>query len=125
MGVLLAAKKKKRAKIFSELFEFNEQLIMNMKFKKYPVEKVAGKFIYIPRILHGENVLGEKDTELISDYIGNLGFSDALSQIDYLNAKRPDLLRIKDESLDEYKKYGSLYIKIFFMIGVLIAVLLV
>lgn len=125
MGVMLSAKKKKRAKIFGELYEFNEQLIMNMKFRKYPVEKIAEKFNYIPQILQGVNVLEEKDTALISDYIGNLGFSDALSQIDYLNAKRADLLRIKDESSDEYKKYGSLYIKIFFMIGVLIAVLLV
>ncbi len=54
----------------------------------------------------------------------NLGKSDALSQIDYLNDRKATLAKCRDDSLSDYKRYGSLYVKIFFMIGVLAAVLL-
>lgn len=98
---------------------------MNLKFKRQPVETVAAKFEYIPKILKGEGALEERDYLLVSEYLNNLGHSDALSQVDYLNGKRAELLKLKEESAENYKKYGSLYIKIFFMVGVLIAVLLI
>ena len=64
------------------------------------------------------------DGETISEYVFNLGKSDALSQIDYLNERKTILAKFRDESTENYKKYSSLYIKIFFMLGVLMAVLL-
>ncbi len=110
--------------IFSELYEFNEQLILNLKFARQPVDKVAEPYKYVPEILKGEPVLDGKDGEIISEYIVNLGKSDAMSQIDYLNGRKSSLEKLKEESFTNYKKYSSLYVKIFFMVGVLIAVLL-
>lgn len=124
IGVLLSANKKKRSRIFSELYEFNEQLILNLKFNRYPVEKVAQPFKFVSEILKGKKLLEGKDGEIISDYTVNLGKSDALSQIDYLNDRKAALAKCRDDSLADYKRYGSLYVKIFFMIGVLAAVLL-
>lgn len=110
--------------VFSELYEFNEKLIMNLKFNRMSMDKVAEGFKYIPEILSGNSVLEGKDSELINEYIVNLGKSDAVSQLDYLNGRKAYLAKYRDESNTEYKKYGSLYVKIFFMIGVLMAVLL-
>ncbi len=124
IGVFLSANKKKRSRIFSELYEFNEQLILNLKFNRNPVEKVAEPFKYVTEILNGKKLLDGKDGEIISDYTVNLGKSDALSQIDYLNDRKAALAKCKDDSLADYKRYGSLYVKIFFMLGVLAAVLL-
>ena len=124
LGVFLSANKKKRALVFSELCEFNEQLIMNLKFNKSPLYDVAQGFKYMPVALKGEKVLDGKDSEVISDYFINLGKSDALSQIDYLNGKKEILAKYRDESQLNYKKYSSLYVKIFFMLGILMAVLM-
>lgn len=124
IGVLLSANKKKRSRIFSELYEFNEQLILNLKFNRYPVDKVAEPYKFVSEILKGKKLLEGKDGEIIRDYTVNLGKSDALSQIDYLNDRKAALAKCRDDSLADYKRYGSLYVKIFFMIGVLAAVLL-
>lgn len=110
--------------VFSELYEFNEQLLINLKYARNPIDKVAENFKYVPEILQGEKSLDGKDGEIISEYVVNLGKSDALSQIDYLNDRKAVLAKCRDESFDEYKRYSSLYVKIFFMVGVLMAVLL-
>lgn len=124
IGVFLSAKKKRRMQIFAELYEFNEQLLLNMKYSRLPMEKVAKNFKFMPEVLNGKILLEGKDGEIISDYVFNLGRSDALSQIDYLNERKTVLTKCRDESSNDYKKYSSLYIKIFFLLGVLMAILL-
>jgi len=110
--------------VFSELCEFNDQLILNLKFEKKPLDKVAQSYKYVPTALKGGKVLEGKDGEVISDYFVNLGKSDAISQIDYLNGRKELLAKYREESQISYKKYSSLYVKIFFMIGVLMAILM-
>ena len=124
IGIFLSTKKKRRMEIFAELYEFNEQLLLNMKFSQQTLEKVAQNFKFIPEVLSGKILLEGKDGEVISDYVLNLGKSDALSQIDYLNERKAVLIKYRDESSGEYRKYSSLYIKIFFLLGVLMAILL-
>lgn len=110
--------------VFAELYEFNEQLILNLKFSREPIDKVAERFKYIPEILGGKKVLDGSDGETVADYISSLGKSDAVSQIDYLSERKAVLSKCKDESFSDYKRYSSLYVKIFFMVGLLAAVLL-
>ena len=110
--------------IFSELYEFNEQLLLNLKFSRKTIDKIAENFNFIPEILQGKRLLEGEDGEVIDDYFTNLGKSDALSQIDYLNERKVRLAKCRDESAEDYKKYSSLYVKIFFLIGVLMAILL-
>lgn len=124
LGVFLSAGKKKRMSVFAEFYEFNEQLLINLKYNRHPIDKVAQPYKYVTEILNGKKVLDGTDGEFLKDYAVNLGKSDALSQIDYLNGRKVALTKYKDESFSDYKKYSSLYVKIFFMIGVLIAVML-
>lgn len=124
IGLFLSAGKKKTMNVFGELYEFNEQLLLNMKFARKPLNKVAENFKYMPSVLNGETVLKGKDGEIIREYISSLGKTDPLSQIDYLNERQSALRKYKEDSIENYKKYSSLYIKIFFMLGVLAAVML-
>lgn len=124
IGVYLSAYKKKRKQVFSELYEFNEQLILTLKFTRSSIDEIAQPFKYVPPILYGEIPLTGDDAEFITDYTKNLGKTDALSQVDYLNEKKFLLKKYKEESFADYKKYSSLYVKLFLLIGVMIAVLL-
>ncbi len=124
IGVFLSANKKKRMAVFAELYEFNEELLLNLKFTRAPVAEIAKKYKFMPDILGGKQLLEGEDGDIIRDYAKNLGKSDAISQIDYLNDRKSVLSKRREESAETYKKYSSLYIKIFFLLGVLLAVLL-
>ena len=110
--------------IFAELYEFNEQLILTLKFTRASMERIAEPFKFVPDILEGKELLSGDEGQFLKDYVQNLGKTDALSQVDYLNERKLVLKKYKDESFADYKKYSSLYLKIFFLIGVMIAVLL-
>lgn len=124
LGIFLSANKKKRMQIYSELYEFNEQLILNLKFTKSSINKIAVPFKYVGSILDGSLTLSGSDGDFLRDYTENLGMTDALSQVDYLTERKSILKKYKEESFADYKRYSSLYVKIFFLIGVTIAVLL-
>lgn len=124
IGIFLSENKKKRMQVFAELYEFNEQLILNLKFSRASIDKVASPFRYVPSILNGEKVISGQDTDIIGEYITNLGKTDALSQVDYLTERKTILKKYKEDSFNDYKKCSSMYVKIFFLIGVTIAVLL-
>lgn len=124
VGVLLSADKKKRAAVFAELYEFNERMLINLKFGKQRISQIAADFKYMPDILAGKSLLGGDDGQFISQYIKNIGVSDSSSQIDYLNERKQAIKKRMEESGENYKKYSSLYIKMALMIGILIAVLL-
>lgn len=122
--MLLSAEKKKRAQVFTELYEFNERMLLNLKFGKLRISQIASDFKYMPDIVVGKQLLNGADGQFIADYIKNIGVSDSSSQIDYLNERKSAIKKLMEESADNYKKYSSLYIKIALMIGILIAVLL-
>lgn len=125
MGVLLSAEKKKKAAVFAELYEYNELLLLNLKFGRDDMRILAKKFRYMGDMIDGKPLLNGDDEEFIKSYVQNLGVTDAYSQIDYLSERKSYIKKHKDESFADYKKYSSLYVKIFLMLGILIAVLLV
>ncbi|MDE6001787.1 MAG: stage III sporulation protein AB [Clostridia bacterium] len=124
IGIFLSSNKKKRMQIFSELYEFNEQLILTLKFSRQTIDKIAEPYKFVPKILKGESLLKGSDADAVREYTENLGKTDAMSQVDYLTEKKAVLKKYKEESFTDYKKYSSLYVKIFFMLGVMMAVLL-
>ena len=124
IGVLMSADKKKRAAVFGELYEFNERMLINLKYGKVRLSGIVCDFKYMPEIIAGKSVLGGSDGQFLKDYVKNIGSSDSSSQIDYLNERKNSIRKLKEESAENYKKYSALYIKIALMIGILIAVLL-
>ena len=122
--MLLSADKKRRAGVYEELYEFNERMLINLRYGGRRVGEISSGCKYIADILDGKSVLGGEDDRFLREYSKSLGVSDSSSQIDYLVERRPQIKKLRDESAENYKKYSSMYIKIALMAGVLIAVLL-
>lgn len=125
LGILLTADKKKNMKVFAQFYEFNEKLLLNLKYGRIKVNEVASEYEYVQTALNGQAVLKGEEEQFIQNYISGIGSTDAYSQVDYLNERKQILKKYKEESEVAYKKYGSLYFKIALMVGILVAVLLV
>lgn len=115
---------KREMKIFGQFYDFNEKLILNLKFNKDKVSVVAEPFDYVKKAMRGEQIVKGGDGEFLMQYLSDIGKTDAPTQLLYLNEKGQTLLDLKQKSEEKYKKYGSLYFKLSLMAGVLIAVLL-
>ncbi|MGN1060856.1 MAG: hypothetical protein ACI4QN_03905 [Candidatus Coproplasma sp.] len=124
LGIVLSADKKRRYKIICEFYDFNESLILNIKYERKRFEEVASGFESVKRVLNGEEVLNGEQGEFIKKYLEGIGTTDAISQIGYLTEMKETLTKYKNESEKNYKKYGSLYLKLCIACGILIAVLL-
>jgi len=120
LGILLTADKKKNMKVFAQFYEFNEKLLLNLKYGRIKVNEVAAQYEYVQTALNGQAVLKGEEEQFIKNYISGIG-----STVDYLNERKQILKKYKEESEVAYKKYGSLYFKIALMVGILVAVLLV
>ncbi len=124
LGLAISSEIKKEMKIYGQFYDFNEKLILNLKFSKDKVGVVAEQFEYVKKAMQGDRVIKGEDGEFLMQYLSDIGKTDAPTQIAYLNEKGQTLLNLKQKSEEKYKKYGSLYFKLSLMAGILIAVLL-
>lgn len=124
LGLAISSEMKRDMKVYGQFYDFNEKLILNLKFNKDKLSVVAEQFDYVKKALGGERVIKGEDGEFLSGYLSDIGKTDAPTQLAYLNEKGKTLLEMKQKSEEKYKKYGSLYFKLSLMAGILIAVLL-
>lgn len=124
LGYAISAEIKKEKKIFAQFYDFNEKLILNLKFSKEKVSVVAEEFEYVKKAFGGDCAVKGDDGRFLEQYLNDIGKTDAPTQLLYLNEKGQTLLALKQKSEEKYKKYGSLYFKLSIMAGILIAVLL-
>lgn len=120
----MTAEKRKSMKVFAQFYEFNEKLLMNIKYGRIKVSEIVGEFEYVQAAMEGKLHLNGEEGEFLNNYLANIGLTDARSQVDYLNERKELLKKYKDSSEELYKKQGSLYFKIALMVGILVAVLL-
>ena len=50
---MLSGEKKKRAAVFGELYEYNEQLLLNLKFGREDMKELAKPFRFVSDVLEG------------------------------------------------------------------------
>lgn len=110
--------------VFGQFYDFNEKLILNLKFNRDKIGTVADEFDLVKRVMNGDQLIKGGDGEFLKRYLSDIGKTDAPTQIEYLNEKGQTLEKLKKKSEENYKKYGSLYFKLSLMAGILIAVLL-
>ncbi len=120
----ISAEKKREMKVYKQFYDFNEKLILNLKFNKDKIETVAEGFDCVKKALKGEEVAKGEDSKFLLQYVNDIGKTDAPTQLLYLTEQGQTLLSLKQKSEENYKKYGSLYFKLSLMAGILIAVLL-
>ena len=124
LGLAISAEKKREKAVFAQFYDFNEKLLLNLKYGREKVSVIADEYEYVKKAFNGGEGLKGENAEFIKSYVAGVGGSDALTQVDYLNEKKVSLQNLKQKSEENYKKYGSLYFKLSIMAGILIAVLL-
>ena len=124
LGLAISAEKKREMNVFGQFYDFNEKLILNLKFNRDKIGTVADEFDLVKRVMSGDQLIKGGDGEFLKRYLSDIGKTDAPTQIEYLNEKGQTLEKLKKKSEENYKKYGSLYFKLSLMAGTLIAVLL-
>lgn len=145
----LCAKKYRRKKLFyTQLNEFNERFLNEVSYYRRPLADFVGKYSYkgefaqllndfFARIQHGEITMGfvysndetdflqQEEKGEIDDYFQMLGKGDSASQKAFFSSQK-EVLRTRLKSAeDTYKRYGDLYIKLGFLCGLFIVILII
>ena len=139
-GWFLTRKHKQRKVFFYNLSLFNDRLINEVSYTKMPLTEFMNKYTFegdFAKLLSEKKENGfrgtecefayltEDDKNFVRDYFSMVGKSDAASQKAYLTSVRADTERLKKESDENYKKYFNLYVKLGFLFGLMLVVLLV
>lgn len=147
-GYVLAKKYRQRKNFFAQLREFNERFLNEISYYRRPLAEFVSKYAYkgeFNRLLEcffrtlGENsYLFEEDLQGaeynfltreekgdIKDYFFMLGKGDSASQKTYFSSVKDRLLQKQTETEKNCKKYGDLYVKLGFLIGLLILILII
>ena len=147
-GHLLAKKYRQRKNFFLQLREFNERFLMEIAYYRRPIREFIAGYAYqgefdeylkayftdidarsvrdrsgvaVPECLF----LREDEQKFLDDYFLMLGKGDSVSQKGYFNSVKDKIIKWQVETAEECKRYGDLYIKIGFLCGLLVLILII
>lgn len=146
-GYLLAKKYRQRKQFFSQWKEFNERFLNEISYYRRPLGEFVFKYAYkgefhklLERffqtldernlflgIVHEKNeyaFLSQEEKGVVEDYFMMLGKGDSASQKTYFSALKEPIAKMQSNAETAYKKYGDLYVKLGFLCGLLILILL-
>ena len=146
-GYLLARKYRQRMLFFQEFCVFNERFLSEIAYYRRPVKEFIALYSYRGEFndflaeiftVREENLeleslfskdkytfLKEEEKKTLTDYFFMLGKGDSASQKGYFSSVKEKLLSMQKEAETQAKRYGDLYIKIGFLCGLLILILIV
>ncbi len=145
-GYLLAKKYRQRKSFFKQLNEFNERFLSEIAYYRRPIREFISKYSYqgeFETLLldyltalneqSGKNFmesgdyafLNEEERRRVEDYLFMLGKGDSVSQKGYFSSVREKLSSLQEEADKAAKRYGDLYVKLGFLCGLLILILIV
>lgn len=148
-GYVLTKKYRRRKLFFTQLREFNERFLNEISYYRRPIAEFSSKYVY-----KGEfneflqdffSALGKKQTPFVKellddprydfltneekgvldDYFQMLGKGDSASQKAYFSSVKERLAKLQTEADGAYKRYGDLYVKLGFLCGLLILILII
>lgn len=143
-GYYLAKKYRKRQSFYTQFWEFNERFLGEIAYYRRPLGEFLSKYTYknefelflnsfytclkkedgLRELAYPDFATEEEKRELI-DYFSMLGKGDSGAQKAYFSTAKETLSKRKKESVEACKKYGDLYVKLGFLIGLFILVLIV
>ena len=146
-GYVLTKKYRKRKRFFAELKEFNERFISEISYSRRPITEFffaysyKGEFNeffndYFQSIQKDDDVYEIRKTELleflnseekgvVEDYFLMLGKGDSASQKAYFLGMKERINKTYADADTAYKRYGDLYIKLGFLCGLFIILLII
>ena len=147
-GYILAKKYRQRKQFFVQLQEFNERFLSEISYYKRPIHEFISKFSYcgefsvflqdfVKALANGSfqertidelplyDFLTQEEKRFVSDYFLMLGKGDTASQKGYFSSVKEPLNRLQTKATEASKKYGDLYVKIGFLCGLFILILII
>ena len=134
IGKMLSEKFQKRKDFFSELNNLNQRLKSEITFKQSILKDIVDnlnnetlKSYLVERVFNkndGINVvfLTNDENDFLNDYASNLGVFDKNSQLSFLTSVDAQIQTYYKTSREEEQKYRKLYIKLGFLFGLIIMV---
>ena len=147
-GYIFTKKYRRRKLFFTQMYEFNERFISEISYYRRPLMEFSMKYTYkgefqefLSIYFHNmdkntsffaENLdkdvfyfLSKEEKILLEDYFQMIGKGDSLSQKTYFSSIKDTLNKTKTQSVLVSKKYGDLYIKLGFLCGLFILILII
>ena len=147
-GYALTKKYRQRKSFFWQLKELNERYLHEIAYYKRPLKEFLRAYPYVGEFAlcledfwetleNGARERGEEREEIeldfltadektfLRDYFSMLGRGDSLSQKNFFSAMQVTVANYKNKSEEEEKRYGDLYIKLGFLFGLAVLVLII
>ena len=147
-GQLLAKKYRQREQFFKQLRAFNERFLSEITYYRRPLKSFISSYHYQGEfaqalqdffdflnenpstpffVIEGENYyfLKEDERKWVGDYFLMLGKGDSSSQKGYFSSVKDALAKLQSDAETERKRYGDLYVKIGFLCGLLLLILII
>lgn len=141
-GYLLSKKYLERKNFYTRLSEFNIRFLSELSYRKRPIKTFLDECEYkgpfrevleeYKRSLSGEETdflsfrfLSKEESLFLTDYFSMLGKGDSVSQKNYFTAENARIEQYLKEADLNAKRYGDLYVKLGFLLGLAILILIV
>ncbi|MBQ8429179.1 MAG: stage III sporulation protein AB [Clostridia bacterium] len=147
-GYFFSGKYRKRIQFFAQFEEFNERFLSEISYYRRPIKQFLGKYNYKGEFsillteflfsIENNEIFGVKireedafhflkkeEKEILCDYFSMLGKGDSATQKGYFSAMKEQLTRLRQEAQKEGKRYADLYVKLGFLFGLFLLILIV
>ncbi|MBE5734142.1 MAG: hypothetical protein E7347_03725 [Clostridiales bacterium] len=136
IGFVMSGKFKEKETFFSLFYSFHEKLKREVVYSKKTIKSmldeqeandfkiIMEKFLKNEKINYNIKYLKQDDLEFIKTYCENIGVGNSKSQIEYLSSVDKEVVKMLNICQDNAKKYTKLYIKLGFLIGLMIMVVI-
>ena len=147
-GYLLANKYRQRKLFFKQFNEFNERFLNEIAYYRRPIKDFLASYSYqgefsdllsslfsaiknrapiesIFSELSRYSFLKEEEKRTVEDYFLMLGKGDSASQRGYFSSLKDRLSVLQKDTEQTAKRYSDLYVKIGFLCGLLILILMI
>lgn len=135
ISYILSDKYRKRKDFYKKFTIFNEKLISELNFsKKTLIEMISNlednsdfnkflcKYVRNREIVENINYLNSDEQGFFVNYITTIGNGDVVSQLNFVNSAKIEIEKNLNEAIENDKKYKILYLKIGFLIGLILLV---
>ncbi len=147
-GYLLAKKYRQKKNFYIQFVVFNERFISELSYFRRPIYEFISSYEYTGEFLfflkeflsyHEKNsvflqglmddsafyFLKSDEKSLVVNYFSMLGKGDSHSQKAYFSSMNDVLKKAEVQAVSNCKKYSELYLKMGFLIGLLIIILII
>ncbi|MCL2555796.1 MAG: stage III sporulation protein AB [Firmicutes bacterium] len=141
MGLFLSNKTKNREKYFADLLNLVDRLISDISYLQDPAIKIISSFetksIHFKKNIDeyleftnggkfnfSNTILNKREAGIINDFFNRLGTLDYETQINELNSKKMLFIQMYDGANKKNKNFGKAFIKLGFLGGLLVGIMI-